>query len=32
MRDVHPSKWQGAKEEEMKLKMTNNILGPGINS
>jgi hypothetical protein len=32
MRGVHSSKWQQAKEDEIKLKMTNNILGPRINS
>jgi hypothetical protein len=32
MRGVHSSKWQEAEEDEIKLKMTNNILGHGINS
>jgi hypothetical protein len=25
MRDIHSSKWQEAKEDEMKLKMTNDV-------
>jgi hypothetical protein len=25
MRDVHSSKWQEVKKDEMKLKMTNNV-------